>query len=58
MPYNEPRKLGNRYVLPKKDGGVHRSSSGTVVRYKSKAAAKRSARYIMALEHGMKPKII
>ena len=56
MPYNEPKKVGSRYELPKKSGGVHASVSGKPVRYKSAESAKKSARYIMALEHGWKPK--
>jgi hypothetical protein len=55
-PYRKPRKSGEGYVLPKKEGGVHRSGSGKVVKFKSAEKAKRVGRYIMALEHGMIPR--
>lgn len=50
MPYNEPKKIGRYWVLPKKYGGLHSSSKGKVVHFKSKALAERAARAIMANE--------
>jgi len=51
MPYKTPQKQGKGYVLPKVAGGVHRSSKGRVVLFKSKAKAQAAARAIMAHEH-------
>lgn len=56
MPYSKPRKVGASYVLPKKEGGMHRSSKGAVIHYASKESARRAGRAIMASEHGWKPK--
>lgn len=50
MPYEEPRKTKSGWVLPKKTGGVHTSSKGKVVKYKSKEDAKRAAIAIMINE--------
>ena len=44
-------KTKTGYVLPKKGGGVHKSSKGKVVKYKSKAKAESASRVIMAKEH-------
>ena len=55
MPYNEPKKSGKGWILPKKAGGVHKSKSGRVVHFKSKKAAKKAGRYVMAIEHGFIP---
>lgn len=55
MPYNAPKKSGSGYVLPKKSGGLHKSSGGKVIHYSSASKAKSAARAIMASEHGWKP---
>lgn len=59
MPYKEPVKSGSGYILPKKEGGTHKSThkskSGKTVHFKSKVAAKKAGRYILALEHGFTP---
>ena len=51
MPYGKPRKVNGGYVLPKKAGGLHKSSKGKVIKFKSAAAAGAAARAIMAKEH-------
>ena len=56
MPYSKPRKVKGGWTLPKKAGGVHKSSKGKVVKFKSAAKAKRAGKYIMALENGWKPR--
>ena len=50
MPYLEPRKTNKGWVLPKKEGGVHQSSKGKVIYYKSKEDAEAAGRAIMASE--------
>ena len=37
MPYLEPRQTKKGWVLPKKEGGYHKSSKGKIVYFKSKA---------------------
>lgn len=51
MPFKEPVKLKDGYVLPKKEGGFHRSKNGKVVKFKSKKEAHMAAAYIMS--HGL-----
>ena len=55
MPYKEPQKRKEGWVLPKKKGGYHRSRAGKIVYFRSKEAAKKAAHYINAVEHGFKP---
>ncbi len=47
MPYLGPRKQGKGWVLPKADGGLHKSSKGKVIYFKSKADAAKAAKAIM-----------
>lgn len=56
MPYKEPYKSPTGWVLPKKSGGLHKSSKGKVVKYKSKTKAKKAAIVINMSEHGIKMK--
>lgn len=55
MPYRTPRKTKGGFVLPKKSGGLHKSSKGKVVKYETAEKAQRAANAIMASEHGWKP---
>jgi len=55
MPYYKPRRRGEGYVLPKKEGGVHESSSGKPVIYGTAEKATAAAKFINAIEHGFKP---
>ena len=50
MPYLLPRKVKDGWVLPKVGGGMHKSKNGKIIKFKSKAAALRAAKYIMANE--------
>lgn len=51
MPYGAPRKTKDgKYVLPKKGGGLHKSSKGKIIKFKSAKAAAGAARAIMANE--------
>lgn len=50
MPYTKPKKVKGGYVLPKAAGGVHKSSKGKTVKFKSAAAASAAARAIMSNE--------
>lgn len=55
MPYSTPKKSGLGYVLPEKDGGLHKSGNGKVVHFKTRAGAERVARYINTIEHKTAP---
>jgi hypothetical protein len=50
VPYLAPKKVIGGWVLPKVGGGFHKSKSGKIIKFKSAAAAKRAAGYIMANE--------
>lgn len=50
MPYLTPRKQGKGWVLPKASGGLHKSSGGKVIHFKTKADAAAAGRAIMAKE--------
>jgi hypothetical protein len=51
MPYDEPKKTEKGWVLPKKEGGLHKSQSGKVVHFKSKESAEKAGKAIMISEH-------
>lgn len=56
MAYGKPKQVADgTWVLPKKAGGYHKSKDGTVVHFKSAAAAQKAGNYVMALEHGFVP---
>lgn len=52
MPYKAPKKVKGGWILPKVAGGIHRSSAGNIVKFKSKKAAQAAARIIMSKENG------
>lgn len=54
MPYSAPIKTPKGWILPKKAGGVHSSSKGRVVHFRSRSSAVRAAQHIMASEKGYK----